>query len=124
METGEKVIVLDAEKMTDGESLHSYLRERMSLPDYYGNNFDALYDVLTEIGEFTRIRLKNSGCLEELGWFGRQLLRVFREAAEDNCYLSIQEPAAGNCASDPSGAADGGPDGCVGEILTEEGEEE
>ncbi|MBQ8813704.1 MAG: barstar family protein [Lachnospiraceae bacterium] len=90
MDGRKKVIVLDAERMTDRESLHPYLREQMCFPDHYGNNFDALYDVLTEISCPTQIVLKGGEKLEGFGWFGRQVLRVFREAAEDNCCLSVE----------------------------------
>ncbi len=31
--------------------LHAQMAESLPLPDYYGGNLDALYDVLTEQGE-------------------------------------------------------------------------
>lgn len=32
------------------ENLHQILRASLPLPDYYGDNLDALHDVLTEFG--------------------------------------------------------------------------
>ena len=104
-------ICLDGSCMTDKAALHSYLRERMELPDYYGDNFDALYDVLTGIGSPTKIVLENTGYLAEQDWFGRQVFRVFREAAGDNEYLDLIE-VTGTYSDFTS------------EKLTEEGEEE
>ena len=46
---------VDLTNTTDNDSLHNALKEGLSLPDYYGKNLDALYDVLTEIGEPTAI---------------------------------------------------------------------
>lgn len=43
-------ITLDARRM-GREQVHSYLKEMLSLPDYYGCNLDALYDSLTELPE-------------------------------------------------------------------------
>ena len=43
------IIVLDASKMIDKENTHMYLKNVLSLPDYYGNNLDALHDCLEEM---------------------------------------------------------------------------
>ena len=44
-------IILDGRAMTDRPAAHSYLVRQLDLPTHYGRNLDALYDVLTEIGE-------------------------------------------------------------------------
>jgi len=43
------VVVLDASKMTDKAAAHEYLKEVLELPEYYGNNLDALHDCLEEM---------------------------------------------------------------------------
>ena len=40
-------VIIDGRKMTDKQKLHDYLKEHCNFPEYYGNNLDALYDVLT-----------------------------------------------------------------------------
>jgi len=42
-------IVLDAGRMTSKEESHTYLKEVLNLPEYYGNNLDALHDCLEEM---------------------------------------------------------------------------
>ena len=47
----EQVFYIDLKNVTSKEELHTTLSRELPLPDYYGNNLDALYDVLTEEGE-------------------------------------------------------------------------
>jgi len=47
----EKVFYIDLKDITNKTELHELLARELPLPDYYGNNLDALYDVLTETGD-------------------------------------------------------------------------
>jgi len=77
-------IVLDGSVIRDRTELHELLRERLSLPDWYGRNLDALHDCLTDLRDVTVV-LRNAGALTEaLGGYGETVLRVFRDAAEEN----------------------------------------
>lgn len=42
-----KEILIDCEKLRSRKVLHDYLEEELNLPDYYGRNLDALYDILS-----------------------------------------------------------------------------
>ncbi len=80
-----KRIILDGKKMLTRKQTHEYIKERMSFPDYYGNNLDALADCLSEISEITRITIKNYSDFENnLGVYSKGFIRVFEDAAEDN----------------------------------------
>lgn len=77
-------IVLDGSAIRDRESLHALLAERLSLPDWYGRNLDALYDCLTDLRDVT-VLLRNADAMTSgLGCCGEAVLRVFRDAAEEN----------------------------------------
>ena len=83
-------IMLDGKVMTDRPSAHSHLARMLDLPTYYGRNLDALYDVLTDIGEDTQIILEApAAVIENLGKYGEALLSTMQEAAEDNPHLII-----------------------------------
>jgi len=41
---------IDLGSAPDSAALHKALRAQLPLPDYYGDNLDAFYDVLTEFG--------------------------------------------------------------------------
>lgn len=76
-------IVLDGQQMTTHESAFSYLKETLGLPDYFGNNLDALNDSLREMRE-VNIRFHNpAALLRSLGLYGVQMLQVFAFQAQD-----------------------------------------
>lgn len=41
--------MIDAQDMQSKKALHLTLKEALNLPEYYGNNLDALWDCLMEI---------------------------------------------------------------------------
>ena len=83
-------IILEGKAMTDRPAAHSHLADRLELPTYYGRNLDALYDVLSEIGDDTEITLENpAAVIENLGKYGEALLSTMQEAAEENPHLTI-----------------------------------
>jgi len=76
------------------EDAHAHLSRRLRLPDYYGNNLDALNDCLGEIAEPTRILLRNAACLREsLGGYGERLIAVLIDAAKRNPNITFVERA-------------------------------
>ncbi len=86
----ERRITLNGTKMTTRESAHAHLKERLRLPDWYGNNLDALNDCLGEIGRQTHIIIQFSPKMQQaLGDYGDRLINVFNHAAEQNPNLRI-----------------------------------
>lgn len=83
------MIVLDSARMGTRREAHEYLKEQLSFPEYYGKNLDALYDCLTDLDE-TEVQFINQP--QEETYFSK-VLRVFRDAAEDNSRLHITEAA-------------------------------
>ena len=83
-------VILNGKAMTDRPRAHSHLTERLELPAWYGRNLDALYDVLTGIGEDTELILENpTAVIENLGKYGEALLSTMQEAADENPHLII-----------------------------------
>ena len=69
------LVILDASKMTDKETSHAYLKEILDLPEYYGNNLDALHDCLEEIKDL-EIVVENK---EDAGMYYRYVNRVLQD---------------------------------------------
>ena len=83
-------VTLNGKAMVDRPAAHSHLADQLDLPTYYGRNLDALYDVLTDIGEDTQIILEDpAAVIENLGKYGEALLATMQEAAEENPRLTI-----------------------------------
>lgn len=81
------MIQLDAQRMDRRRSAHSYLKEALNFPDYYGNNLDALYDCLTDLPE-TQVQFVNTEAAPE---YFQKVARVFRDAAKSNPQLTVIE---------------------------------
>ncbi|MBQ7172439.1 MAG: barstar family protein [Clostridia bacterium] len=78
-----KKTVLNGKAMTDRASAYAALRAALSLPDYFGDNLDALYDVLSA-AEGT-VELKGTAAmLGALESYGCKLLACFYDAAREN----------------------------------------
>ena len=46
-----RTITIDLSGINTREGLHEAIRSALDLPDEYGNNFDALHDVLTSLND-------------------------------------------------------------------------
>lgn len=85
------LVVLDGRKMTDKMTLHNYLKEQCKFPEYYGNNLDALYDVLTDREEPLEIRLEYAEELKEiLCGYGEAFIETLEDAAASNGNFSFK----------------------------------
>lgn len=74
------MIILDGNRMGERGALHAHLKEKLSLPDYYGGNLDALNDCLGERRERDLIVIENAGAfVRECGPYSLKLLQVFSD---------------------------------------------
>ena len=80
---------LDCGQMTSRESLHTYLKQQLHLPEYYGHNLDALFDCLTELTQPVCLEFSNLDRLVPLGNYGEALMATFRDAALENNRLQL-----------------------------------
>lgn len=89
-----KKIILDLNIPNTKEELHAYLKETMELPDYYGNNLDALYDCVSEICEPTAFgiitpRFEIDEKEDELASYISKVCGVFTDAEEENSDIAV-----------------------------------
>ena len=78
-------IIINGSEMTSKKRAHEYLKEMLGFPEYYGNNLDALCDLLNEKTAPVEIRLINSeDMVKLLGPYGNSLLDVFKDVSIDN----------------------------------------
>ena len=82
-------VQLDGAFMTTRDALHDHLAQQLQLPEHYGRNLDALYDLLAEISVPVTVTLVNSQLLDALGNYGANVIRVLQDAAVDNPCLTV-----------------------------------
>lgn len=76
--------VLDATCMQDRRETHEYLKKVLNLPDYYGENLDALYDCITDMDR-PEIEVYNLNAETEEGYV-KKVLRIMDIA---HAYIKI-----------------------------------
>lgn len=78
--------ILDFSEVNTLLELHQYLKEFFSLPDYYGNNMDALWDCLScRYDQSTTIELRNLDVLRKrLAQTTKTMLGVFQDLHDED----------------------------------------
>lgn len=85
-----KEILLNGDKMLNKASTHAYLKQELALPDYYGENLDALWDCLTTDFSPKKIVIyKPDAIIKHLGDYGEAIINLFKQAAEENENIKV-----------------------------------
>lgn len=78
-------IIIDGNYMKTKEKTHAYLKRKLDLSDYYGENLDALWDELSVYSEPISIKFINRDrAIDLLEDYGRALLELFKEVEDEN----------------------------------------
>ena len=86
-----KEITIDCGAMETKADFHTALASALAFPAHYGNNLDALYDCLTEIGQDTCLILQDWHHAEyHLGDYSGKAVYVFHYAIRENPHLRVQ----------------------------------
>lgn len=92
-----EIIRIDGRELPTREAVHDCFAARLALPDYYGRNLDALYDVLTERSTPTRLVICGRNALAAaLGTYADALWDALTDAAAANPALEVV------CEEDPA----------------------
>lgn len=85
-----KKITLEAARLKSKSSAHKYLKDRLNLPEYYGENLDALWDCLMEICAPTTIVISGLDKLGENMGFAGDLIELFSDAQDENDNIKFE----------------------------------
>lgn len=76
---------LDAREATSREALHTLLKHGLCFPAYYGENLDALFDLLREPRGPITLDIVHADALNaHLGDFAQRFLSTLADAHEEN----------------------------------------
>ena len=83
----ENPIILDFEECKYADEIHNVLKEKFGLPQYYGKNWDALWDCLRGLfiteGDVT-VQIKNFGFLaKELQEYCKTMFEIFDDVSKE-----------------------------------------
>ena len=81
-----KEITIDCTAIVDVKSMHHALAEALSFPQWYGNNYDALHDCLTDIREDTTLTLLH---FDRTDHFNEIFRMVFEDSEAENPHLFV-----------------------------------
>ena len=83
-----KNIIIDFSKCKYSMDLHNEIRKKLELPEWYGNNLDALWDMLTGFIEtpieITVIYKPENKAAENLKENVLKVIETFKEAAQED----------------------------------------
>ncbi len=83
-------LIIDGSRISTMNQLYEVFAQGLSFPEWYGRNFDALYDCLTDISfpvEICLIKLDQLEC--HIGTAMQVLVRVLIEASIENSHLKL-----------------------------------
>lgn len=73
-------ILLNGRRMTSRDELFIHIMEKFDLPEHFGGNLDALWDVLSTHDRPTAIFLVyTDDMVEALGGYGVKVIELFRD---------------------------------------------
>ena len=78
-------ITLNGKNMSPKKRAHAYIKWKLKAKEYYGDNLDALWDVLSTYDQPIEISFINTDSLiDELGEYGQSIIDVFQDATKEN----------------------------------------
>ena len=78
------VVFLSGAEMINRQALHQQLKEQLLLPDYHGENLDALWDCLHYLAlPLTGRWFDFAAAKQHLGQYADKTLQTFQEAQQE-----------------------------------------
>ena len=85
-----KSVVIRGEEFDSMAAVHEYMAENLDFPSYYGKNLSALYDVLTEEDQETRIEIDFENMQDdEMIRSLERMVEVISDATAENDRLAL-----------------------------------
>lgn len=84
-------VIIKGKEFETIREVHEYLAEELNFPGYYGKNLSALYDVLTEICDDTKVIMDLTDMEDEqMAELLEHMLEVMTDAADANHCFEVE----------------------------------
>ena len=85
------VLNLDGAVLKTKTELHNTIAWQLNLPEFYGHNLDALWDVLSTWSKPLQIEVVNTDLLKNyLGDYADALLQLLNDVVKENATIILQ----------------------------------
>lgn len=86
------ILTIDGCKIENVNILHECISHQLNFPSYYGNNLDALWDILSVWSEILEIKLLNTEKLMEyLGEYALETIELLNELSNENKNIVFEQ---------------------------------
>lgn len=88
-------VIINGEEFRNIQEFHKYIKVKLELPDYYGENLDALWDCLTGFIDLPLLLVWRN-YKKSKGYMGKdieeilQLFKEVQEELEDNFIVEVE----------------------------------
>lgn len=84
-----KKYILDGFEFKTKQDAYEYMKKIFDLPEYFGNNLDALWDCLTDLTD-SEIEIKNAREIpKQIDGYGLKILDLFGDLVEEGIDIKI-----------------------------------
>ncbi|MDO4719755.1 MAG: barstar family protein [Peptostreptococcaceae bacterium] len=85
------ILFLDGREIASKEHLHCRIKIQLDLPDYYGENLDALWDLLSSESDELLIRLiHREDMIRSMGEYAESFLELLEDLKAENPQITLE----------------------------------
>jgi len=80
-----KELTIEGQQMTSKKAMYLHLDRVFAFPHHFGNNLDALWDVLSTTNEPTIIYFENTDeFIDHMNDYGKKLIKLLQKLEQEN----------------------------------------
>ena len=86
-----RTILLDFKKFHDKETFHPYMKSKVMLEEYHGNNLDAMWDAMSHLTSDFKLYVYNWEDHDETDQetYSKAVVKTLRELSEQNGHIML-----------------------------------
>ncbi len=83
-------VILDGKQMINKKATHQHIKTKLKMPEYYGENLDALWDIMSTYDQAIEICFINTNnVIGKMGDYGKLILQIFQDIEKENDKITV-----------------------------------